>query len=201
MKLRCGWRNPNGKFARWSTTALRIPKQHVLQDAGIEIVNGDLTVPETLAACQTIERVASTVTSMPSGANDGLRRVDHDETRSPIPAEHADVKRFVYVSYSGNIRADSLLETAKRACESRQLQGPRQAVILPSYFMEVWLSPVLGFDPENGSDRHLWIRRGEISYIAPFDVADFAVAAATEEYRDKNIILEMAARSRCCSWT
>jgi uncharacterized protein YbjT (DUF2867 family) len=170
------------------------PKAKRLQDAGIEIVNGDLTVPETLAApCQGVETVISTVTSMPSGADDGLRRVDHDGTLALIAAaEHAGVKRFVYVSYSGNIRADSPLETAKRACENRLLQGPMVAVILrPSYFMEMWLSPVLGFDPENGSALIYGSGEAKISYISAFDVADFAVAAATREYRDKNTILEM----------
>jgi uncharacterized protein YbjT (DUF2867 family) len=170
------------------------PKAKRLQDAGIEIVNGDLTVPETLAsACQGVETVVSTATSMPSGANDGLRRVDHDGTLALIAAaESAGVKRFVYVSYSGNIRADSPLETAKRACENRLLQGPLQVVILrPSCFMEVWLSPMLGFDPGNGSARVYGSGEAKISYISAFDVADFAVAAATKPYRDKNTILEM----------
>lgn len=170
------------------------PKAKHLQDAGIEIVDGDLTLPETLAAaCQGAETIVSTATSMPSGANDGLRRVDHDGTLALIAAaERAGAKRFVYVSYSGNIRTDSPLETAKRACENRLLEGPMQAVILrPSYFMEIWLSPALGFDPENGAARIYGSGEAKISYISAFDVADFAVAAATREYRDKNTILEM----------
>jgi uncharacterized protein YbjT (DUF2867 family) len=170
------------------------PKAPHLQDAGIEIVNGDFTLPETLAtACQGVETVVSTVTSMPSGANDGLRRVDHDGALALITAaEHAGVKRFVYVSYSGNIRADSPLETAKRACENRLLQAPMRAVILrPSYFMEVWLSPMLGFDPANGSARIYGSGDGIGNYISAFDVSEFAVAAVTRDYADKNTILEM----------
>jgi NADH dehydrogenase len=170
------------------------PKAKRLQDAGIEIVNGDLTLPETLAAaCQGMDTVVSTVTSMPSGADDGLRRVDHDGNLALIAAaEGAGVKKFVYVSYSGNIREDSPLETAKRGCENRLLQGPMQAVILrPSYFMEVWLSPALGFDPGNGSARIYGSGEAKVSYISAFDVADFAVAAATKEHADNNTILEM----------
>jgi uncharacterized protein YbjT (DUF2867 family) len=170
------------------------PKAKRLQDAGIEIVNGDVTAPESLAAgCQGVETVVSTVTSMPSAANDGLRRVDHDGTLALIAAaESAGVKRFVYVSYSGNIRADSPLETAKRASENRLLQGPMQTVILrPSYFMECWLSPMLGFDPGNGLARIYGSGEAKISYISAFDVAKFAVAAATKPHRDKNAILEM----------
>jgi uncharacterized protein YbjT (DUF2867 family) len=170
------------------------PKAKRLQNAGIEIVNGDLTLPESLdAACRGIDTVVSTVTSMPSGANDGLRRVDHDGTLALIAAaERAGVKKFVYISYSGNIREESPLETSKRDCENRLLQGPMQAVILrPSYFMEVWLSPALGFDPGSGSVRIYGSGEAKVSYISAFDVADFAVAAATKEHRDKNTILEM----------
>jgi uncharacterized protein YbjT (DUF2867 family) len=98
----------------------------------------------------------------------------------------------VYVSYSGNIREESPLETAKRDCENRLLQGPMQSVILrPSYFMEVWLSPALGFDPRSGSARIYGSGEAKVSYISAFDVADFAVAAATKEQRDKNTVLEM----------
>jgi uncharacterized protein YbjT (DUF2867 family) len=170
------------------------PKAKRLQDGGLEIVKGDLTVPASLAAaCQGVDTVVSTVTSMPSGANDGLRRVDHDGTLALIAAaEHAGVKKFVYVSYSGNIREDSPLETAKRDCENRLLQGSMQAVILrPSYFMEAWLSPALGFDPGNGSARIYGSGEAKVSYISAFDVAAFAVSAITKEHPEKTTILEM----------
>lgn len=170
------------------------PKAQRLQDAGVEIVDGDLTLPETLAAaCAGVDTVVTTATSMPTGANDGLRRVDHEGTKALISAaERAGVNRFVYTSYSGNIREDSPLETAKRECENGLLAGPMQAVILrPSYFMEVWLSPALGFDPANGAARICGSGEEKVSYISAFDVAELAVAAATKDYRDKNTILEM----------
>lgn len=170
------------------------PKAKSLQDAGIEVANGDLTLPETLAAaCSGIDTVVTTATSMPTGANDGLRRVDRDGTLALIAAaEQAGVKRFVYTSYSGNIREDSPLETAKRDCEDRVLQSPMQAVILrPSYFVEMWLSPVLGFDPANGSARVYGSGEARVNYISAHDVAEFAVAAATATLQDKNTILEM----------
>ena len=137
--------------------------------------------------------MVTTATSMPTGANDGLRRVDRDGTLALIEAaERAGVKKFVYTSYSGNIREDSPLETAKRECETRLLEGPMQAVILrPSYFMEVWLSPALGFDPANGSARIYGSGEAKVSYISAFDVAEFAVVSATRKHREKNTILEM----------
>src|SRR2546421_3369761 len=88
------------------------PKAGSLRDSTTEIVAGDLTRAETLdSVCQGIEAVITTATSMPTGANDGLRRVDHDGTLALIAAaERAHVKKFIYVSYSGNVREESPLE-------------------------------------------------------------------------------------------
>ena len=92
------------------------PKVQPLRAAGMEIVDGDLTVPETLAlACRGIATVVTTATSMPTGANDGLRRVDLDGTLALIEAaERAGVKRFVYTSYSGNIQMNESHVKPKR---------------------------------------------------------------------------------------
>ena len=169
------------------------PKVQPLRDAGIEVVAGDLTVAETLEpACRGIATVVTTATSMPTGANDGLRRVDLDGTLALIEAaERAGVKRFVYTSYSGNIQIASPLETAKRTCENRLLRSSMQTVILrPSYFAEVWLSPALGFDFIGRSVRIYGSGEAKGSYISVFDVADFAVAAAMRK-DDENAILEM----------
>ena len=130
---------------------------------------------------------------MPSGADEGLRRVDHEGTLSLIgAATRQGVRRFVYTSYSGNIQEACALSTAKRDCETRLLSGPMEAVILrPSYFMEAWLSPALGFDPAGGAARICGSGEAKVSYISAFDVADFAVAATTKIYPQKNVVLEM----------
>jgi NADH dehydrogenase len=170
------------------------PKAQSLLDVGIEIVEGELTVPETLrAACSGVETVITTATSMPSGANDGLHRVDRDGTYSLIDAAiHQGVRRFVYTSYSGNIHEDSPLNTAKRNCETALSASPIQAVILrPSYFMEVWLSPALGFDPVAGVARICGSGKEKVSYVSAFDVASFAVAAVTQTYSEEKTILEI----------
>ncbi len=170
------------------------PQAKELQAAGVAIVEGDLTRPESLeAACVGIETVVCTATSMPAAANDGLQRVDLEGTLALIEAaERAGVQRFVYTSYSGNLRFDSPLETAKRSCEDRLLQGRMQAIILrPSYFMEMWLSPALGFDPEKGSARIYGSGEGKASYISAFDVAEFATAAAVKKIDQPQTILEM----------
>ena len=170
------------------------PKAQALVKAGVEVVEGDLTVPVSLdKAVKNVEVVISTVSSMPTGADDGLKKVDLDGTLALIDsAERADVKRFVYVSYSGNIREDSPLEVAKRRCENRLLDSTMETIILrPSYFMEVWLSPALGFDPEKGFARIYGNGEGKVSYISGMDVASFAVAAGTSKYPKKNTILEL----------
>ena len=149
--------------------------------AGIEVIDADLTKPETLsAACAGVETVLSTATSMPQGKDDGLRRVDHDGTLALIDcAERSGVQHFVYTSYSGNIREDSPLETAKRDCEKRLPASKMRATILrPSYFMEMWLSPALGFDPASGRARIYGSGEAKVSYISFHDVVAFALAVA-----------------------
>lgn len=170
------------------------PKATELQSEGVGIVDGDLTRPDTLAAaCAGIDCVVCTATSMPSGDHDGLRRVDLEGTLALIEAaERAGVRRFVYTSYSGNLRFESPLETAKRTCEDRLLNGRMQSVILrPSYFMEMWLSPALGFDPEKGTVRIYGGGQAKVSYISAFDVAEFAAAAAIRNVEKRQMVLEM----------
>ena len=149
-----------------------------------EIVDGDLTRPETLAsACAGIEAVFCSATSMPQCHENGLLRVDHEGVSALIQAaEKAGAKKFVYTSYSGNVRYDSPLETAKRSCERLLLNSAMWAVILrPSYFMEMWLSPALGFDPLKSVARIYGAGTEKISYVSAHDVANFAVAAVEKE--------------------
>lgn len=164
-----------------------------LISAGIGIFDADLTKPETLfPACAGVDTVLCTATSMPHGKDDGLLRVDHDGVLALIDtAERAGVRHFVYTSYSGNLRADSPLETAKRACENRLLASKMRTTILrPSYFMEMWLSPALGFDPANGRARIYGSGDALVNYISLHDVVSFAVAAAAN-LPDSSVILEM----------
>jgi uncharacterized protein YbjT (DUF2867 family) len=169
------------------------PKAGELKSEGVQIVDGDLTRPDSLAAaCDGVDAVVCTATTMPAGADDGLRRVDRDGVLALIDAaERADVKKFVYTSYSGNLRRQSALETAKRDCEARLLQSGMEAVILrPTYFMEIWLGPHLGFDPMNGRARIIGAGEAKISYISASNVAEFAVSALLRQ-TGKQATLEM----------
>ena len=176
----------------------RHQKAAPLLSAGVEIVDADLTKPESLpTACAGVETVVSTATSMPHGKDDGLRRVDHDGALALIDsAERAGVRHFVYTSYSGNIRVDSPLETAKRGCEKHLLSSKMRVTILrPSYFTEVWLSPALGFDPANGRARIYGAGDRKVSYISVHDVVAFATAVATNAAHP-SAILEMGGPER-----
>jgi NADH dehydrogenase len=159
-----------------------------------KIIAGDLCNSETLVhALKNAETVVCTATSMPSATDNGLQKIDHDGTLTLIElAERQGVKKFVYVSYSANICEESPLETAKRECEHRLLASRMEAVILrPSYFMEMWLSPALGFDPANGSARIYGSGDAKVSYISAMNVADFGVVAALRQYAEENTILEV----------
>lgn len=181
-RVRALVRNPEGR-----------PEADRLRDAGIEVASGDLTRPDTLrAACADVEVVVCTATSMPHAADDGLRRVDRDGVRALVEAaEEAGAGTFVYVSYSGNLKQPSPLQEAKRGTEERLLASPLRAVILrPSIFMDVWLSPHLGFDPVGG--RVVVYGPGDrpVSYISAADVAEFAVRTATGE-AEGDLVLEL----------
>jgi uncharacterized protein YbjT (DUF2867 family) len=171
----------------------RREKAAPLISAGIEVVDADLTKPESLpSVCAGVETVICTATSMPHGKDDGLRRVDHDGALALIDtAARSDVKHFVYTSYSGNIRKDSPLETAKRDCEKRLLSSKMRVTILrPSYFMEMWLSPALGFDPANGRARIYGSGDAKVSFISVQDVVSFGLAAAAKS-PDSSVTIEM----------
>lgn len=169
------------------------PRATELLSAHVQVVDGDVREPATLAkACENIDAVVCTVTTMPHGTDDGLRRVDRDGVLALMDAaERAGAGKFVYTSYSGNLRVASPLETAKRDCEARLLGSRMNAVVLrPSYFMEVWLGPHLGVDPGNGSVRIYGSGEGKVSYISGFDVATIA-AATVQHDTGKQAILEL----------
>ncbi len=167
------------------------PRAEQLAESGVDVVDGDLTRPETLtSACTGIEAVVCTATSMPHGRDNGLLRVDHSGVSALIQAaEGAGISKFVYTSYSGNIRYESPLQIAKRSCESLLLNSAMWAVVLrPSYFMEMWLSPALGFDPLNSVARIYGSGMERISYVSAHDVANFAVAAVEREISVDQIV-------------
>ena len=162
-----------------------------LEDTGVAVVAGELGDPVAVAkACEGVDTVVCTATSMPAAAGDSLQRVDHDGTLGLIAAaEGAGVRRFVYTSFSGNITVDSPLLRAKRACEARLARSRMISIVLrPSFFMEVWLGPHLGFDVGASRARIYGDGTAGISYVSALNVAAFAAAAATAKGGAKDVV-------------
>jgi uncharacterized protein YbjT (DUF2867 family) len=156
-------------------------KVGALQDLGVEIVRGDLRDRASLeAACHGVRAVISTASSMPfayqPGEND-VQAVDLEGLTNLIAAaQAADVPRFIYTSFSGHIDLDFPLRNAKRVVEQRlKDSGLVYTILRPSYFMEVWLGPAVGFDAANAKASIYGPGERGISWISFQDVARFAV--------------------------
>jgi NADH dehydrogenase len=159
-------------------------KVDTLRKRGAEIVEGDLKDPSSLAAaCAGVETVYSTATSVFSQVEgDSIESVDERGQLNLVEAaEAAGVGRFVFVSFS-EMDPDSPLQRAKRAVEKRLEGSSMIATILrPTYFMEVWLSPAVGFDPASGVAQIFGDGDNPISWISRGDVARSVVAAPAED--------------------
>lgn len=161
-----------------------------LEAMGVVPVQADLGSRESLReACSGCDSVVSGMTAM-GRASESIERVDRDGQLALVAAAAAEgVERFVYVSYSGVIGKDDPLTLAKRAVErTLKHSGMTWTVLRPSYFMESWFSPALGFDIAAGKARIYGAGRAPISWVAREDVAEFAAAAVdSEEARNATI--------------
>jgi uncharacterized protein YbjT (DUF2867 family) len=91
-------------------------------------------------------------------------------------AVKAGVKKLIYISFCE--MGECPLQTAKRKVEKHLTDsGLNYTILQPTYFMEVWLSPVLGFDYPNAKATIYGEGNNKISWIAIKDVASFAVEA------------------------
>jgi len=150
-----------------------------LNSHGVEIVQGDMCDPASLeAACQGVSAVISTVSSMPfcyeAGEND-IQRVDLDGMTCLIDAaQAAGIEHFIYTSFTPD--NDFPLRNAKRAVEQHLKEsGLVYTILRPSYFMQVWLSPAVGFDVANAKAQIYGSGENPVSWISFKDVARFAV--------------------------
>jgi len=147
----------------------------------VETVLGDVRDRDSLdAACRGVRTVVSTVTTTRSRQpGDSIEATDEAGQLALVDAaRNAGTERFVYVSYSANLDDDGPLTHAKRAVESRLREsGMSYTILRPSYFMQVWLSPHLGFDFINRRARVYGSGERRISFISLGDVAEFAVRA------------------------
>ena len=169
-------------------------KRTALEALGVELAEGDLKDPASLArACQGAHTVISTASSTLSRSEgDSIESVDHQGQLALVEAaRQAGVAHFVFVSFRENPGVQFPLASAKRAVErALKTSGMSYTILQASYFMEVWLTPALGFDAANGKVRIYGDGSRPISWISYRDVARAAAAAATEATA-RNTVIEI----------
>jgi len=152
-----------------------------LRALGVETVVGDVRDRASLdAACRGARIVVSTVTTTRSRQpGDSIEATDETGQLNLVDAARdAGVERFVFVSYSRQLDDDGPLTRAKRTVEERLREsGMTWTILRPSYFMEVWLSPNVGFDFNQRKATLYGDGERKISFISLGDVAEFAVRA------------------------
>ena len=179
----CQQLTADGKSVRGLVRASSDPvKVDRLKALGVETIQGDVRERASLdQAFQDVEAVISTVSAVPfsyvPGVND-IQTTDLEGITNLVEAarEHG-ASQFIYISFTGNDGVDFPLQNAKREVERKlQESGLVYTILRPSFFMEVWLSPAVGFDAANAKAAIYGTGENPISWIAVQDVAKFAVA-------------------------
>ena len=151
-----------------------------LQQMGVETVVGDIKDRGSLdGAMSDVSAVISTASSTLSQVEgDSIQSVDREGQLNVVAAASASgVKKFVYISFSESPESFPL-QDAKRAVEQQLKQSSMDYTILqPTFFMDIWLSPAIGFDFLNHKATIYGEGKNKISFIAIRDVAAFAVAS------------------------
>ena len=164
-----------------------------LRSLGAEVVRGDLKDQASLkAACRHARAVVSTASSTLSRQEgDSIESVDRQGQLNLIEAaEEAGVQQFVLISFPP-VDINFPLQSAKRAVEDRLRRGRmRYTILQPTFFIEVWLSPALGFDLAHATAQIYGDGYNKISWISFQDVAKFAVAAL-DNPRATNLVIKL----------
>jgi len=171
-------------------------KVRELADAGVEMVVGDLRDRASLdASCAGISAVVATAAAMPyafvPGVND-IATTDVAGVESLLEAAAtAGVTHVVYTSLSGGVDLDFPLRNAKRRIEGRvRASGMTWTILRPSFFMETWLGPAVGFDAAGAAAVIYGDGGRPISWISAGDVAELA-ARCLRNQAARNATIEM----------
>ena len=169
-------------------------KRAELERLGVELAEGDLKDSASLArACSGVQSVVSTASStLTRQAGDSIETVDRRGQLALVnAARSAGVEHVVFVSFRDNPAIRYPLTEAKREVEEAlKKSGMAYTIIQASYFMEVWLTPALGFDAANGKVRIYGEGSQRVSWISYKDVAR-AAAAAVGEPAARNQVVEL----------
>jgi len=171
-------------------------KKDVLKQLGGELVEADLKDRASLdRACEGTTAIITTPTAILfQQQGDTFDTVDlHGQIQLIDAARAAKIGHYIFVSVSGNLlkHGDNPLLDAKRAVENHlQQSGLTYSILRPTFFMEIWLSPHLGFDFANAKATIYGSGQNKTSYISLQNVADFAVESLSNPAA-RNAVLEL----------
>lgn len=171
------------------TTSLK-ERVEALRSAGVELCVGDLKDPDSLtAACRGVDAVISTASSTLSRqAGDSIESVDGAGQMSLVNAAKANnVGRFLFVSFRRPRGMSFALGDAKSNVE-KAIASMNFTVIQASYFMEVWLSPALGFDYANATARICGPGTSLVSWVSFVDVAEMCAVSIRHPAAERRTI-------------
>jgi uncharacterized protein YbjT (DUF2867 family) len=154
-------------------------KVALLRGCGVEVCVGDLKDPDSLApACRGVNAVISTASSTLSRqTGDSIESVDDaGQLHLVEAAKSAGISRFIFVSFRHPAGISFPLADAKAHVE-HAIADLNFTTIQASWFMEVWLSPALGFDSLNASARIYGSGTSPVSWVSFLDVAEMCVRA------------------------
>ena len=165
-------------------------KVESLRRLGVELCVGDLKDPASLAvACRDVDAVISTASSTLSRQpGDSIESVDESGQLHLVEAaKGAAVRRFVFVSFRRSTGISFPVADAKAQVENA-IADMNFTVIQATYFMEVWLSPMLGFDYANATARIYGPGTRPISWVSLPDVAEMCVLALRNPAAERKVI-------------
>jgi len=161
-----------------------------LRSSGVELCTGDLKDADSIAAaCRGADAVISTASSTLSRQpGDSIESVDAGGQLNLVQAaQAANVSRFLLVSFRRPPGFSFPLADAKERVESA-IKSLNFTIIQASWFMEVWLSPALGFDYANASARIYGSGTNPISWVSFLDVAEMCALGLRHRAAERKTI-------------
>lgn len=155
-----------------------------LKQMGVETREGDLknttSIKKALEGVGSVISTASSTFSRQEG--DSIESVDQKGQLDLVQsAKDGEVNQFIYISFSP-MKGEFPLQTAKRKVEkSLRDSGMNYTILQPGFFMEVWLSPAVGFDFPNSKATIYGDGKNKMHWISLADVAAIAVSSLDNE--------------------
>jgi len=165
-------------------------KVKTLRQMGVETREGDLknaaSIKKALEGVDSVISTASSTLSRQEG--DSIETVDGIGQLGLVQAAiDSGVNQFIFVSFHPMHDLFSL-QNAKRNVEKKLMESKLNYTILQSgFFMEVWLSPAVGFDYPNSKVTIYGEGKNKLYLVSLVDVAAIAVASLGNELAKNSV--------------